>query len=240
MLSLAVCDDDKPFLKDVCQKVQAVFRQMKIEAEVQAFSNSRELIRQVEAGERYDLVILDIEMPAPDGLVTAQKVHEVIPDCLIIFLTSHCEYAIDAFELSVFRYIPKAEMGRRLLPALKDATKVMRIEENQSYVFKSINHGLLRIPYKEIVYINKANRNSYFHLLSHVVYAQRKPLKTVYEELSAEDFLLIDRGYIVNILHIMRLENGYAVCRDGTQIKISRPNLPVVQDQLCRYWGANV
>ena len=240
MFSLAVCDDDKIFLQIVCQDIQSAFRNMQIAVTVKAYSCSRDLLRQIETGERYDLAILDIEMPAPGGLETAQRVHKSLPNCLIIFLTSHCEYVIDAYALSVFRYIPKSQLEQRLVPALKDAVKVMRIEENQSYVFKSITHGLIRIPYKEIVYVNKANRNSYFHLLSNLVYAQRKPLKLVYEELSAENFLFIDRGYIVNILHIMRIENGCAVCRDGTQIKISRPNLPSVQERLCKYWGANL
>ncbi|WOC33191.1 MULTISPECIES: LytR/AlgR family response regulator transcription factor [Caproicibacterium] len=240
MLAIAVCDDDQPFLQIVCQKIRHFFKAAQIAIEDTYFSQSRDLLREVTYGKRYDLVLLDIEMPGHSGLDIAKAVHEKLPNCLIAFLTSHSEYAIDAYELSVFRYIPKCELDRRLEPALTDALRILQIEENQSYIFKGINHGLLRVPYREIVYINKSNRNSYFHLLSQKVYAQRKPLKDVYEELCSEDFLLIDRGYIVNILHIMRLENGNAVCRDGTRIKISRPNLPVIQEQLCKYWSSNL
>ncbi len=240
MLTVAVCDDSQPFLQVLCKKIRCFFQNLQVGIDDQYFLMGKDILRQIEYGKRYDIVFLDIEMPGSSGFDVAKTIREKLPNCLIIFLTSHSEYSIDAYELSVFRYIPKCELDQRLQHALTDALQVLRIEENESYIFKSLNHGLIRIPYKEIVFVNKANRNSYFHLLSKEVYAQRKSLKIVYQELSSEDFLLIDRGYIVNILHIMRLENGYAVCRDGTHIKISRPNLPIVQDELCKYWGSNI
>mgnify|MGYP000612240081 CR=1 FL=1 len=40
------------------------------------------------------------------------------------FITSHIEYAIDAFELSVFRYVPKAEIEKRLAAAVRDAVSL--------------------------------------------------------------------------------------------------------------------
>ena len=50
-----------------------------------------------------DVLTLDIEMPGSTGMETAEKIKPFLPNVKIIFITSHIEYAIDAFELSIFR-----------------------------------------------------------------------------------------------------------------------------------------
>ena len=49
----------------------------------------------------FDLLLLDIEMPGVTGMELAERLRPFLPDVKIIFVTSHIEYAIDAFELSV-------------------------------------------------------------------------------------------------------------------------------------------
>ena len=48
----------------------------------------------------------------------AGKIRPVLPNVKIIFITSPVEYAIDAFELSIFRYVPKNGIARRLPGAI--------------------------------------------------------------------------------------------------------------------------
>lgn len=46
-------------------------------------------------------------MPGISGMEIPQQLKGFLPNVRIIFVTSHTEYAIDAFELSIFRYVPK-------------------------------------------------------------------------------------------------------------------------------------
>ena len=77
----------------------------------------------------------------------------------IIFITSHIEYAIDAFELSVFRYVPKAEIEKRLAAAVRDAVKLIMLEEGKTYMIRTSSR-LEKIPYKEIYYIERDGKNA--------------------------------------------------------------------------------
>ena len=61
----------------------------------------------IEEGQYYDLILSDIEMPQIDGMDLAAYMKRYLPDVLIIFITSHLKYAVDAFELSVSIYTQK-------------------------------------------------------------------------------------------------------------------------------------
>ncbi len=107
MLRIAVYDDDKaavPLLYDITKD-----------------------------GFYFDLILLDIEMPESTGMKIAEKIKPYLPNVKIIFITSHIEYAIDAFELSIFRYVPKDDIDKRLLPAILDAVKLLELEDGKSY-----------------------------------------------------------------------------------------------------------
>ena len=61
-----------------------------------------------------DVLTLDIEMPGISGMEIPQQLKGFLPNVRIIFVTSHTEYAIDAFELSIFRYVPKNNLEVKL------------------------------------------------------------------------------------------------------------------------------
>ena len=68
----------------------------------------------------------------------------------------------------------------------------------------------------------------------------RKSLGQVYKELEAEEFIYIDRGCIVNMIHIMQVKDGMAVLENGALLPISRSHLQPVKEQINRYWGMHI
>lgn len=61
-----------------------------------------------------DVVFLDIEMPGMTGIETAEKLHAVLPDAHIVFVTAYDEYAVKAFELNAVDYLLKPLQSERL------------------------------------------------------------------------------------------------------------------------------
>ena len=68
----------------------------------------------------------------------------------------------------------------------------------------------------------------------------RKSLQQVFGELDAEEFIFIDRGCIVNIIHIMQVKDGMAVLKNGESLPISRTHLQEVKVQINNYWGSHI
>ena len=54
-----------------------------------------------------DVAFLDIELGSINGLVLAKKIKDILPEIHIIFVTSHEQYAVDAFQIHATGYLMK-------------------------------------------------------------------------------------------------------------------------------------
>ena len=96
MISVGICDDEMVLLEKLNRFVQACYAQNQTFVRVGTFLNGQQLLYEIEDGSRFDLVLLDIEMPQMDGMELAGHIRKALPDVLIIFVTSHMEYVLDA------------------------------------------------------------------------------------------------------------------------------------------------
>ena len=62
-------------------------------------------------------------------------------------------------------------------------------------------------------------------------------MSQVYEEIDREEFIYIDRGCIVNIIHIMQIKNGEAVLKNGESKAVSRSHVQPVKELIAAFWG---
>ena len=239
MLRIAICDDDSAAVQSNRSIAEDCLKQCGSAGEIAAYTHSDNLLYDItEDGFFFDLILLDIEMPGSTGMELAGKIRPFLPDVKIIFITSHVEYAIDAFELSIFRYVPKDDIARRLPGAIRDAIRLIELEEGQFYTIQT-NSRLEKIPYKEILFIERDGKNASIATVGGAARV-RKSLQQVYEELAAEEFIFIDRGCIVNMIHVTQVKEGTAVLKNGAALPISRSHLQEVKAQINAYWGAHI
>lgn len=239
MLRIAICDDDKAAVKNHKSIAENCLKECGSIGEIKTYTASDALLLDItEDNFFFDLLLLDIEMPGSSGMEIAEKIRPFLPHVKIIFITSHIEYAIDAFELSIFRYVPKDDIDRRLPAAIGDAVRLLSLEEGKTYTIRT-NSRLEKIPYREIYYIERDGKNANITAACGTSKV-RKSLQQVYAELEAEEFLFIDRGCIANMIHIMQVKDGMAVLKNGETLPISRSHLQEVKEQINRYWGAHI
>ena len=115
---------------------------------------------------------------------------------------------------------------------------MIELEDGKAYTIQT-NSRLEKIPYKDIYYIERDGKNASISAVGGVSKV-RKSLQQVYENLNAEEFIYIDRGYIVNIIHIIQIKNGMAVLKNGVSLPISRTHLQDVKAQVTNYWGKHI
>jgi DNA-binding NarL/FixJ family response regulator len=68
-----------------------------------------------------DLIVLDIGLPALNGIEVARRIRKLCPDCKILFLSleSSVEVAQEAFKLGASAYMVKAHAGSELSAAVE-------------------------------------------------------------------------------------------------------------------------
>ena len=57
--------------------------------------------------DKYDLIILDIEMNDLNGLQTAEFLRQIDKNVILIFMTSYDKFVYQGYEVKAFRYILK-------------------------------------------------------------------------------------------------------------------------------------
>ena len=97
-----------------------------------------EVVAQVAAGDkvvpaalkaRPDVALLDIEMPGIDGIEAAARLHEELPDCRVLILTTFGRpaYLRQAMEAGASGFLVKDAPAERLADAIRRATTGQRI-----------------------------------------------------------------------------------------------------------------
>lgn len=244
MLQIAICDDETLLLNEIRKITESCMQHQQTFCILSTYSDSQSLFYDIQDGKRFDLLLLDIEMPGLSGMELARRVYELLPDALMLFVTAHYKYAVDAYELHIFRYIPKNQLKERLPHALKDAVSLLEIQNTDSYIISSQNR-LERIPYKEILYIEKDGKNALFHIAAPARKDEastgrsrriRKTLSGVFDELHSEEFYFNDRGYIVNLRHVTGISHTDCVLTDQTRLPVSQSRLSELKKRLNTYW----
>lgn len=238
MIKIAICDDDQTLVFENKKIVEEYIKEKKELATITEYGNGEFLLADIEEGAYYDLILLDIEMPNKDGMEIAPQIKKCLQNALVVFVTSHLKYAIDSFALSIFRYVPKQELRTRLWQTLEDAFNYIKLEQNDVYTIQTQTR-LEKIPLKDILYIQKRGKNSVIITFNKETKV-RKSLSQVYEELNRREFIYIDRGCIVNIIHIMQVKIGEVYLKDGECLAISRSHIRSTKEAINAYWGSNL
>ena len=240
MVKIAICDDEEKSVALHEKMVRECLQSAGIGYEVTTYTQSRNLLYDItDDAFFYDLILLDIEMPGMDGMALAKEISTILPMAKIIFITSHLEFAVAAYEYSVFRYIPKNMIGEKLTAALEDFYKLYGLERNDYYLIKVKNH-VEKLSYRDIFYVLKDGKYAVFYLRNRQIASIRKTLSQVYAEINQEYFYFADRGCIINLANVTGMDGENVIMLDGQHITISRSSVAEFKSILLHFWEKQI
>lgn len=235
MLYIGICDDEESALAGLQKRVEAYLAQCGEMADIRTYGQSRMLLYDIQEGLHLDLILSDIEMPQIDGMELAREIRKVLPEVLIIFITAYERYAVDAYELSIFRYIPKSMLEEKLEKALGDAfAKLLAAEE--TYRLETARQVQV-ISQKKIVYVQKDGKNIQIVLEDGAVFHERKSLKRFAEEIRSEGFVYADRSCLVSLEHIVQVKSGVVTMSNGVSFCVGMARAAEIRRTFNRFWG---
>lgn len=239
MMQIAVCDDEAMNVSKVEELAKVFFRTHYIDINIKTYQSGENLLYDLQDDIYYDLLLLDIEMPEVSGMDLAKTIQEKMPSARIIFITSHLEYAIEAYEFSIFRYIPKDRLEEKLDAAFVDFYKLYRLERNEYYTIQ-IKNNIEQLAYRDILYILRDGKYAVFYMENGESRSVRKTLAQVFEEISKEYFFFADRGCIVNLANVIGLDaTGISFIHDK-RVVISKAAIPKFKSRMLEFWGKQI
>ena len=190
-MNIAICDDEAYYVNDIFKRLMT-YKETNddVSLYVDSFYDSRELMNSIMKKD-YDLVYLDIELNDGNGINIAQMIHNIQPECMIIFITSHMNYFNQSFLVNAFQYMKKPVKEQFFISELERAMK--RLEDtSRSFVFHT-TEGNIVFDTKEILYIETAYREYKIHSTRGAFYGTIKSITEIKKALLECDFFKIQR-----------------------------------------------
>lgn len=157
-----------------------------------------------------DLAFLDIELPDMSGIALAENLREIKPDLVIIFITAHQEYALEAFKLYAFDYITKPIDHERVKTTFHRVQQMLRMPEigdltsdSTSRISINLSDGWAFVQLDEICYIEKDGRYTFIHCVNGK-FKTRQTLHELEQNLGTR-FYRSHKSYIINVNRIERI-----------------------------------
>jgi two-component system LytT family response regulator len=169
-----------------------------------SFSNPLEAMKYLQQ-QKADLVFLDIQMPGITGL---QFIQSIAQKPMFILITAYEKYALDGFNLDVVDYLVKPVSVERFMKACNKANELFQLRTKQSespsetsaeYFFINVDYSLLKVVYKDVIYIEGLKDYIKIHLKSTTKpIVARMSMKLIEEQLPASIFIRVQKSYIIS------------------------------------------
>ena len=218
MIRIAMCDDETMFLQTYQKKVSELFQEHNVDCKIDTYTDTVRFLEHCEKTS-YDLIFLDIDMPGIDGLELGKRLNSYCKKAIIIFVTNHEKYAIDAFDCDACGYLLKNCDEGRFSDTIEKA--IRRYRALNQNIFLDTETGTATIPVDSILHIEYSGRRCHYHTTSGE-YIIRRSLNSALSELQEFGFIRIHQYRIVNLAKIRMIQKNSLVLVDNSIIELSR------------------
>lgn len=204
-------------------------------AEVVGEAGNADEARAFLAGNRPDVVFLDVQMPGENGFELLESL-ETVPH--VVFCTAYDEYALRAFDVNALDYLLKPVDPARLAAALKraEAQPAADLEDEPAprtgplqpdeRVFVREGDRCWFVPVRSVRLLESEGNYTRLHFEEHRP-AVFRSLNAMEERLSPDTFFRANRAQVINLDFIEKIEPWFSgsyivTLRGGERVELSR------------------
>lgn len=211
-------DDRSRLSKDVC----TLLAQKGVTCDMLVFTSAEEFLSS-KSSTTTDIAFLDVRMGGMDGIQLATRLRDADTSLVIVFVTSSREYALDAFPVHPFDYLIKPYTKERLSTVLDDILAALRNRRGRKTIKVDVPYGSVAIPLDRIIVIEARSHSSILTLEDGQEIRSTLSFAKINALVADEpQFLLINRGVVINMDWVESVEDGNAVMAQGLRLPLRR------------------
>jgi DNA-binding LytR/AlgR family response regulator len=206
---IAICDDSLEYCHIVSEIIESISKKNKIECTITIFVSGKELIKAFKEN-NFDIIFLDMEMPELNGIETGLLIRQMSKDVIILYLTSHKEYAYDSYKVKAKNYLlkPVSEfvIEQNILECIEE-----KKQETCFLDIKDVSGIIHRIPIKDITHIlrKKEDRKIHIYKLDRVEITVADTLENIERVLSFYSSITrASKSCLVNVDNVKLIEKN--------------------------------
>lgn len=218
-MNIAICDDEQAQLDFLCACVKNWGEKRKTACNVSAFQSANALWMEYEK-ERYDLALLDIQMPGQSGMELAAELRRRNDDIGIIFITGIVDQMAQGYDVDAIHYLLKPVAEPKLFDVLDRALTRMGTQEKK-LLFKGKGDEIVAVPEHEVEYLEARSHDT---LLACTGGDFQLPVSfgEAVSTLPSGSFIKCHRSYVVNLRAVRRIGKYEIALDSGRAIPVSR------------------
>lgn len=173
---------------------------------------------------KVDILFADIDMPDLNGLKLAELLGDRV---LIIFVTGHSNYAVDAFGPSVIDFLTKPVNPEKFMRAVQRAIdrlsqkQIKTVTRPNSHIFLRIsNRNIVKVKLADIVCVKGSDKYIEVFLNDAKPLLIKKTLSELLTVLPAEQFMRIHKSHIVNLDYVTGVVGNMVNLEKATSLEI--------------------
>lgn len=231
---IAICDDsaaDRQYILDMVNRWAAAAGHA---VQIRTFPTAESFLFRYAEESDYDILLLDIEMGAMDGVTMAKKLRRDNDILQIVFVTGYSDYISEGYEVAALHYLMKPVREDKLRSVLDRAAD--KLSKNEKVLNLEIGGEMARVPVYRIRYASVYGNYVTIHA------AEDLTVKMTLGELEKElddRFYRVSRSAVVNLTRINRVTKTEIRLDDGTTIPLPRGayegvNRAIINTRACK------
>ncbi len=242
MIRILLCDDNLVFLDRIRGEIREALKSNKLQGSIYTFGMPREIPEELLAS--CDIFYLDMDFSpnSETGLLLAQRIRQVNPKSVIIFLTNYIEYAPAGYKVQAFRYLLKNEMEESLEESLLEA--VAQLEQRKETIQLSVSGESVALCLEDILYIEAQAHTVVIHIRREGENGRKlkvnASISSLDQRLSDRGFLRIQKSYLVNMRRIQRLRFDFVKLDSGLELPMSKTGYEERKKKYMLWKGAEI
>lgn len=235
MYHIAIVEDEKEFSDLLEEYLKQYEDEKQTKFEVSVFTRAEDIVEQYQ--KKFDLILMDIEMPGINGMDAAEKIRELDEEVVIMFITNMASYAIRGYSVGALDFVMKPinyyTFSMKMTRALKRVPK-----KGLKPIVLTLSDGVKKLEAKQIYFVEVQNRMLHYHT-DEGDYVVRGTLQAAETMLAEYSFTKCNHWYLVNLAHVTEVRGQIAMV-GGFEVEISRRNKTAFLKALTNYMGGSV
>ena len=214
---VAICDDSDADRRYIMNMVRSWASAAGHEVQIDGFPSAESFLFRYAGESDYDILLLDIEMGAMDGVTMAKELRKGNDTVQIIFITGYSDYISEGYEVAALHYLMKPVNEEKLCLVLERAAE--KLAKNERILNFEVSGEMVRVPIYQIRYADVLGNYVTVHAQTDVTV--KMTLGELEKQLD-ERFYRVGRSALVNLTQISRVTRTEIRLNDGTAIPLPR------------------
>lgn len=229
---IAIVDDVHVDAEYVGRILDAWSQERQAGVQILRFVSAENFLFHYAEDKEWDILLLDIEMGAMDGVSLAKKIRQENESVQIVFITGFADYISEGYEVSALHYLMKPVKQDKLFAVLDRAVAAM--EKTERVILLPVGGEMLRLPVGQVHYVEAFSHAVVITTETDTIQV-KLPISEI-ERMLGVGFVRCHRSYLVGLKHIARLSKTEVILDSGKSLPLSRSAAASVHKAFISYY----